>query len=250
MEKVANLLSEFITAESVALLSVVITVLIFIFSRYAELKYKKHDDKKVQYLKLIELMEKTFSNTKKNKKGEVILSDEMKKLFFDAGASLLMYGSKKIYKLYLLFREYTSNPLVKQCKYYTEDITIHIISEIFMTMRKEVGLSYFNNIAGNEALAFFVNDISSNPIAKEKAIDAKFRIRMIKMELWIIDRTRFLWLKAIYSKTLRPGLALVSLGIKYFFLIPLGRLISVLFPNFAEKINKQIEEDEVKKKSN
>ena len=43
------------------------------------------------------------------------------------------------------------------------------MSEILVTMRKEVGLSYFNSIGNNEALAFFVNDISSNPIAKESA---------------------------------------------------------------------------------
>ena len=53
-----------ITAENVALLSVIITLLIFIMSRQAEIRYKKHEDKKVQYIKLINLMNKTM------KKGE------------------------------------------------------------------------------------------------------------------------------------------------------------------------------------
>ena len=109
-----------------------------------------------------------------------------------------MYGSKRIYRLYLLFREITTKPLIKQCKYYDAEIVIHIMSEILVTMRKEVGLSCFNSISNNEALAFFINDVSSNPIAKSNAIDAKFRIKMIKFELFIFDRTRFLWVKKIY----------------------------------------------------
>ena len=42
-----------ITTENVALLSVIITLLIFILSRQAEVRYKKHEDKKKQYIKHI-----------------------------------------------------------------------------------------------------------------------------------------------------------------------------------------------------
>lgn len=195
MENIWDKISGLVTADNIALLSVIITVLIFVASRRAEIKYKKYDDKKIQYLKLIKLMEKTFVGTKKGKNGEIILTQEMKTLFFDTGSSLLLYGSKKIYRQYLLFREFTSNPLIKQCKYYKDNIIIYIMSEILVTMRKEVGLSYFNSIGNNEALAFFVNDISSNPIAKESALDAKFRIKMIRFELSIIDRSKFLYIK-------------------------------------------------------
>lgn len=220
MEKILEILSSFITADNVALLSVIITVFIFIFSRQAEIRYKKHDDKKVQYLKLIELLEKHFSGISKNRKGEIILSDTLRKLFFDAGASLLMYGSKKVYRLYVLFREFNSNPLIKQCKYYKEDVTLYIMSEILVTMRKEVGLSYFNSVSNNEALAFFVNDISSNPTAKKNAIEAKFRIRMIKLELWMIDRTQFIWIKSLYTYLFRPVFAIISISFKYLFFSP------------------------------
>ena len=120
-------------------------------------------------------MQKTLACSKIDKSGDSILSDEIRKLFFDTGASLLLYGSKKIYRQYLLFREFSTNSLIKHCKYYKSDIVLFIVADIFKTMRKEVGLSYFNSIGSNEALAFFVNDISSNPIAKEKAIDAMFR---------------------------------------------------------------------------
>lgn len=239
MEKVLEILSSFITADNVALLSVIITVFIFIFSRQAEIRYKKHDEKKAQYLKLIELLEKHFSGISKNRKGEITISDTLRKLFFDAGASLLMYGSKKIYRLYVLFREFNTNPLIKQCKYYKEDVTLYIMSEILVTMRKEVGLSYFNSVSNNEALAFFVNDISSNPTAKENAIEARFCMRMIKLELWMIDRTQFIWIKSLYNYLFRPVFAIFLLLFRYLFFIPLGRIIVKLFPNVAEKVGRK-----------
>ena len=239
MELTWEKISSYITSDNIALLSVIITVLIFVITRHAEIRYKKHDDKKVQYLKLIDLMQKTLSNPKKDKKGELILSDETKGLFFDTGASLLLYGSKKIYRQYLLFREFTTNPLIKQCKYYKESIVMFIMADILRTMRKEVGLSYFNSIDSNEALAFFVNDISSNPVAKENAMDARFRIRMIKFELAMIDRTRFIFVKRFYVGFIKPIFAGCSIVLKYIVVIPFGRLIAKLFPKFAQKVEEK-----------
>ena len=234
MEDILSKISGFITADNIALLSVIITVLIFVASRHEELKYKK-----VQYLKLINLMEETFMGTKKDKKGELILSDELKKQFFDTGSSLLLYGSKKIYRQYLLFREFTNNPLIKQCKYYKDNIIIYIMSEILVTMRKEVGLSYFNSIGNNEALAFFVNDISSNPIAKENALDAKFRIKMIKFELAMIDRTKFMFIKTFYISCIKPIFSGILIIFKYILVIPFGCILMKLFPAFVQKTQEE-----------
>lgn len=239
MEELWSKISGLITADNVALLSVIITVLIFVISRRAEIRYKKHDDKKVQYLKLIDLMQQMLSNPKKDKKGELVLSDETRRLFFDTGASLLLYGSKRIYRQYLLFREFTTNPLIKQCKYYKDSIVMFIMADILRTMRKEVGLSYFNSIGDNEALAFFVNDISSNPVAKENAMDAKFRIRMIRFELAMIDRTRFIFIKQFYVGCIKPIFAGISIVLKYIVVIPFGRLIAKLFPKFAQKVQEE-----------
>lgn len=231
--------SGYITSDNIALLSVIITVLIFVITRHAEIRYKKHDDKKVQYLKLIDLMQKTFSDHKKDKKGELVLSDETSRLFFDTGASLLLYGSKRIYRQYLLFREFTTNSLIKQCKYYKDSIVMFIMADILKTIRKEVGLSYFNNIDSNEALAFFVNDISSNPIAKENAMDAEFRIRMIRFELAMIDRSRFIFIKRVYVSFIKPIFAGIIIILKYIVVIPFSRLIAKLFPQFVQKVQEE-----------
>ena len=231
-EKIGN----YITSDNIAFLSVIITVLTFAITRHAEIRYKKHDDKKVQYLKLIDLMQKTLSNPPKDENGELVVSNETRKLFFDIGASLLLYGSKKIYRRYLLFREFTTNPLIKQCQYYKNSIIMFIMADILRTMRKEVGLSYFNSIGSNEALAFFVNDISSNPIAKENAMDAMFRIKMVRFELGMIDRSRFIFVKKVYMAFIRPIFAGALIIWKYVVVIPLGRLIIKIFPQFAQKI--------------
>lgn len=231
--------SSYITSDNVALLSVIITVLIFIITRHAEMKYKKYDDKKVQYLKLIDLMQKTLYKPEKNERGEIVLSDDTKKMFFDVGASLLLYGSKKIYRQYLLFRNFTTDPLIKQCQYYKEDITMYIMADILKTMRKEVGLSYFNSIKSNEALAFFINDVSSNPIAKENAIDAMFRIKMVRFELMMIDRSRFIYLKQFYKSLIKPIFAGITIVFKYILLILFGRLILKKFPEFAKKLQEE-----------
>lgn len=227
MELTWGKISSYITSDNIALLSVIITVLIFVVTRHAEIRYKKHDDKKVQYLKLIELMQNTLSNPKRDKKGEFILSNETRQLFFDTGASLLLYGSKRIYRQYLLFREFATNPLIKQCKYYKDSIVMFIMADILKTMRKEVGLSYFNSIDSNEALGFFVNDISSNPIAKENAMDAQFRIRMIRFELAMIDRTRFIFIKWFYVGFIKPIFAGITIVLKYMVVV------------FAKKVEKE-----------
>lgn len=231
MKGLLSSFEEFITADNVALLSVITTILIFVISRYVEIKHKKLEDKKIQYLKLVKLFEKTFADTKKGGKGDLIITSDTKTLFFDAGASLLLYGSKKIYKQYLLFREFSSNPLITNSKYYKNNLSVYIVGNILKTMRKEVGLSFFNNIETNDALAFFINDFSSNPCAIENSIDANFRIIMIRFELVIINCIRFIFIKKIFSKFIKPVFSGISVIIKYFLLIPIGKALTHVFPN-------------------
>ncbi|WP_302771728.1 hypothetical protein [Anaerotignum lactatifermentans] len=181
-------------------------------------------------------MEKTFTNVKKDNEGNVILIEEVRHQFFDTGSSLLLYGSKKIYRQYIFFRVFTTNPLIKQCKYYDDSLALYIISDILLRMRKEVGLRCINNIDDNEALAFFINDTSNNPIAKEKASLAKFKLKMIRFELFIIDRTQFIFLKSIYRKLFQPLLSGILIIFKYIVVIPFGKLIIKISPQFAEKV--------------
>lgn len=221
MEKIVKL----ITADNVALLSVTITILIFIISRIEETRYKKHEDKKIQYLKLIEFMNMTMRGMKENN-GDSTLTDEYRKMFFDVGSSLLLYGSKRIYRRYIFFREFATNSLVKACRYYKEDVAIYIMADILRIMRKEVGLSILNNIDGNEALAFFVNDISCNPFAKERELDAKFRIKMIRFELAVDEVVRLLFAKRLVYCFLKPIFAGILIIFRRLVVFPTCKLIN------------------------
>lgn len=245
MKEILKNLAVFITPNYIALLSVIITVFIFILSRRSELKYKKHDDRKNQYRKLIELLNDIFMNSKKDeksvkpnaaKKPSFQITDKMKAQFFDVGSSLLLYGSKKLYKQYIFFREFASHPYVPHCKYYNDNLVVYLMADMLTTMREEVGLSSFNTIQSQEALSFFVNDMSNNPIAKAQAYDAKFRIRMIKLELCLLDRINFTWIKSIYYKLIKPVFGFLALCWKYLFLIPFGKLLIRLFPKSMAKI--------------
>lgn len=245
MKDLLRNLATLITPDYIALLSVIITVLIFVISRRSELKYKKYDDRKNQYRKLIELLNDIFMNSKKDeksvkpsvdKKTPFQITDKIKAQFFDVGSSLLLYGSKKLYRQYIFFREFTLHPYVPHCKYYNDNLVVYLMADMLTTMRKEVGLSSFNTVQSQEALSFFMNDMSNNPIAKANAYDAKFRIRMIKFELFLLDRINFTWIKSIYFKLIKPIFGFLALCWKYLFLIPLGKILNRLFPTLMDKI--------------
>ena len=59
MDRLWNYASGFITADNIALLSVMITVFIISISRHMELGIRSMRTKKYNYLKLIDLMQKT-----------------------------------------------------------------------------------------------------------------------------------------------------------------------------------------------
>ena len=77
------------------------------------------------------------SSGSKEKNRPIQLTDEMKKQFFDVGSSLLLYGSKRLYKQYLFFRDFSNNPLIKQCKYYKQDLLLYVMADILITIRRK-----------------------------------------------------------------------------------------------------------------
>lgn len=84
-----------LTAEQIALFSIIITFLIYTLGKKYELKMKKHELKKEQYIKLIKLFEKVYNHTnkakEKRKDTQRDISQKEKEEFFDLGSSLLLY---------------------------------------------------------------------------------------------------------------------------------------------------------------
>jgi len=136
-----------LTAEQITLFSIFITFSIYVLSKKNELKLKKHELRKEQYLKLIKTFESAFSGELQklqiDKEGKFVVNDKIKKEWFDMGSSLFIYGSRKLYKLYVFFREFESNPLLKNNKYKNSEMSLFMMAKIFNQMRKEIGLNSF-----------------------------------------------------------------------------------------------------------
>lgn len=224
-----------LSIEQITLFSILVTLLIFLWGKHSELKQKKQELRRIEYKKFINLLQKMY--TKKFKP-----DDRTKQEFFDSGVSLLIYGSKKMYRNYVFFRDYSTNPIIINSRYNRNNAAIYVVADILKTVRHEVGMSRFSELESNEVLSFFVNDIGMNPLSKIESYKAKRNISMLKFELFMVDRVNFSFLKKIYFEFISPVFNGVKIVFKYLIHIPIGRFVIFIFPSL-KKIDKQ---DEVK----
>ena len=158
--------------------------------------------------------------------------------FFNVGSSLLIFGSKKLYRKYLLYREISTNPLILNNKNFEEgEVNLFLLGSILKQIRKEIALEINNPISEIEALSFFVNGFANNPLAKVKYARVKHQIRMFKLELFLFERWYLIYTRRLYYMTFAPIFGSLKLLIKYLILIPIGKLIKKVYPN-AEKMLK------------
>ena len=106
-------------------------------------------------------------------------------------------------------------------------------------IRKEVGLNIFEGNTGYDSIAFFVNEMSYNPIAKQKWMKDRYKIFMIKFELFILDRTKFIFLKKLYYSIISPVIGILKVLFKYLVMIPIGKIIIRFCPNVAKKLQEK-----------
>lgn len=220
-----DLIKPAITADNIALFSVLVTILIFIINRQSELRYKKQEDCKNQYIKLIELLQITYTEPEKmkpNKQGKI--SPDIQKHFFDTGASLMLYASKKLYKQYIFFRDFTTSKHLKLSKYYSDDLIVYIIADILKQIRKEVGLTNWQSISSNEALAFFVNNLGTNPAEKKPSYNKIYRIKMLKLELFFINCYKLIPLHKIYYLIIKPIFGFLHCCFIFMIFLPIKKI--------------------------
>lgn len=228
-KEVANFILS-LKIEQITLLSIFVTLIIFLFGQRSETKLKKLEARREEYQKFIGLLQKIYTNKLK-------FNDKSRSEFFDAGVSLLIYGSKRVYKKYVFFREYSNNPIIQKSKYNDKSVTIYIIADILKTIRHEVGMTRFGELESNEVLSFFVNDIGTNPVSKIQSYKARYCIFMLKAELFFVDRHQFVFAKKLYYYFIKPVLGCISLLLKYVIVIPLGGILIFLFPKLKGMSN-------------
>lgn len=146
-----------LTAEYVALISVIVTILLFIIGEFNELKFKKYELKKEKYMQFIDLLKEAYLSG-----GDINLNEEWKQKFFDFGATIFIYGSKKMYKKYCIFREISSE-FMKKKKYYDNTISLYLVADMLNQIRRKIGMYNFELSLNFKSIAFFTNDIYFNP---------------------------------------------------------------------------------------
>lgn len=221
IEKTARFIASHLKSEYIALFSVLVTIIIYILNRQSELKFKKYESKRTEYAKLITFLSIAYTSPHKlqpNKDGK--LSQEIQKEFYDVGASLMLYASKKLYKEYLFFRDFSSSEHIKLSKYYNQEMVIYIIANIMKQIRKEVGLSIFNQITANESLGFFVNNFATNPVQKNKTHLMNYKLNMLKIELFCMNRAHGVFINWFFYKFIKPIGGIIYCIIKYFIFLP------------------------------
>lgn len=186
-----------LTIEKVTLISVLVTLTIFILSNQSSIKLKQVEKRREEYVKFIQLLQKIYKN-------DIEANNETKDLFFNTGVSMLLYGSKKMYKKYIFFRNYLISPIVEKSKYYNKNLTVYLIADMLETIRKEVSLTKFENLEHYEVLAFFINDLIFNPKSKKESFKAKYSIFMLKVEMFFWDRFNFIFLSKLYYFIIKP----------------------------------------------
>lgn len=220
LDKIKSIMEVFgnLTSEQIALISVLVTVFLYILGKYNELKFKKHELKKEKYMKFIDLLKETYL-----KGGDIFADEEYKEKFFDFGSTIFIYGSKKMYKKYCFFREFSSD-FIKKCKYYNSDVILYLVADMLNQIRKEIGMYTFELPLNFKSISFFTNDIYFNPDINLKWWNSKIRTILIKFELFLYKIERLVLIKILLSILLLPLKMLVVI-FKCLFMIPLGGLL-------------------------
>ena len=186
-----------LSTDQITLISVAVTLIIFMAGQRSETRFKKHEGRRAEYKKFIELLQKSLS-------GGIKPDEKGKQVFFDTGVSLLLYGSKRVYKKYIFFREYSINPIVQKSKYNNPKVLLYIVADILKAIRHEVGLTSLSDLESNEALSFFVNDLGSNPLSRIESYKSRYNIFMIKSEIFFYNRYKLLTTKKLYYHIIKP----------------------------------------------
>lgn len=216
-------------SEQIALISVIVTIIIYLLGKHNELKFKKHELKKDKYMQFVDLLKDTYL-----KGGDITVDEEYKEKFFDFGSTLFIYGSKKIYKKYCFFREFSSEFIQKR-KYYDKSIVLYLIADLLNQIRKEIGMYNFELPLNFKSISFFTNDIYFNPRIGIKWWNSKIKVFLIKFEIFMFKLEEVVFLRILFDILTIP-FKMLLLIFKYLVVIPFGRLLIKL--GLDKKLNK------------
>lgn len=169
MDKVVEFIKSLWTlnTDQIAIISLLITFLIFVIGKLSENRIKRFEIRKEEYQKLIDFFQNLFSQPPENIT-KFVNNKDNKKQFIDMGAATAIYGSKKLYKTYLFYRILALDTNVQNSRWYSKDMMIYALGEMYKIMRKEIGLNHdVFSFDAPDMLAFYITDFTKSDFKKK-----------------------------------------------------------------------------------
>lgn len=171
METIRSVLKNIwsLNADQIAIISVLITFLLFVLGKLSENQIKKYETRKEEYKNLIGFFQDMFSSSLcRENLTEIVQSKDFKKKFLNMGASTAIFGSKKLYKTYCFYRMLSLDENVQNSRWYSNDMIVYALGEMYTIMRKEIGLNHdVIPIDVPDILAFYINDFTKSDFKKK-----------------------------------------------------------------------------------
>lgn len=83
------------------------------------------------------------------------------------GSSAAIFGSKELYSTYVFYRILALDEHVQNSKWYSKDMMIYALGEMYITMRKEIGLNHdIIPFDVPDMLSFYITDFTKAEFKK------------------------------------------------------------------------------------
>lgn len=223
--------------DQIAIISLAVTFLLFVLGKRAENRMKIYETRKEEYKKLIDFFLKIFTSASEDIEN-IAQNSEAKKSFLDMGASLAIYGSKKLYKTYCFYRWISLDEKVQSIKWYSKDMGMYCLGEMFQIMRKEIGLNNeLIRVDVPDVLSFYITDFTK-PEFKKNYYKYHYRKFLLKSAIFggkIEDFLPLVWISNYLIKPLFLSLfCIIRFPIKLLIVTPIKQIKNYC----ANKINK------------
>lgn len=156
-----------LNADQITLISLLITLLIFVIGKFSENRIKKFEIRKEEYQKLIDCFQEMLFNPNIKDVEKLAKDEKLKKKFISMGVSAAIFGSKKLYSTYVFYRTLALDEKVQQSPWYSPDMVVYSLGEMYKIMRKEIGLNR-DTIPFDvpDMLSFYITDFTKAEFKK------------------------------------------------------------------------------------
>lgn len=229
MEQIKELLKSLweLETDQIAIISLAVTLLLFVFGKMAENRIKIYETRKEEYKKLMNFFVEVFANAGKNVE-ELVDDDDIRTKIIEMGVSLAIFGSRRLYKTYCFYRWITLDEKLHNNRWYSKDMAMYCVGEMYQIMRKEIGLNNdFIPVDIPDLLSFYINDFVK-PEFKKNYYQYRFRKFALKSAIFwgkVEDFLPIVWLYNCFIKPLLFTLfCIIRFPIKLLLVTPIRQI--------------------------